>query len=115
MFMNFSMHDETTTRQCLECLAAVLRQNHELNHARVVENALSGSLDDLKGFLASNDLWGGSGSLADQAGSEQSRIVKRLIEAALIKLGEQQILEGVKNVRTQMWINTFRQWQIDGI
>ena len=76
---------------------------------------LVGSEDDLDAFLISNELWGGAGSIADQAGVAQGRRHRRSIEAALIGLGEKQIKEGTVNVRTEMWVGRFRQWQRDRI
>jgi hypothetical protein len=99
----------------LEHLKTVLEQNHESQLAVMVEAALSGSEEDLAAFLVSDELWGGAGSIADQAGIEQDRDVRRAIEAALIELGEQQMRAGIVNVRTAMWVDAFRQWQRNGI
>jgi hypothetical protein len=79
-------------------------------------NALS-SPDDLPiGFLTSDALWGGSGSIADQAGLALGRRDgRRRIEQALIALGEEQIRTGHVNIRTASWVGTFKDWQARGL
>ena len=102
-------------RPHVEALKAVLQKTGEDRLSGMVENALSGSEQDLAAFLISNELWGGAGSIADEAGCQKGRAAQKLIEATLIKLGEQQIQEGTVNERTVMWVDTFRQWQRYGI
>ena len=109
------MHERATLRRRLEELKRVLQQNDEGWYAGHVENALSGPEEDFLAFLVSNELWGGAGSIADQAGVEQGREVRRLIEAALIEAGKEQIQSGLVNPRTTMWVDAFQQWQRDGI
>jgi hypothetical protein len=79
-------------------------------------NALS-SPDELPiGFLTSDELWGGSGSIADQAGLALGRRDgRRRIEQALIALGEEQIRTGHVNIRTASWVGTFKDWQARGL
>jgi len=55
-------------RERLQSLSKVLRECGELALAVEVEDAISGSDDGLGAFLTSNELWGGAGSIADQAG-----------------------------------------------
>ncbi|MDP2233402.1 MAG: hypothetical protein Q8K89_07185 [Actinomycetota bacterium] len=104
----------------LEALGEVLRV-HDSAVADSVDAALLGPAGDLEVFLVSNTLWGGAGSIADQAGMPQSqeaawsRDVRRRIEAALILLGDAQIAAGVVNPRTQGWVEVFREWQRRGI
>jgi hypothetical protein len=66
---------------------------------------------DFERLLTSNALWGGAGSIADQAGSTDRRTPQRReIESALIDLGSEQLRVGVINQRTAMWVDAFRQW-----
>ena len=64
--------------------------------------------DDTKlwDYLTSNSLWGGAGSIADQALLEipQARID---LEKILIRLGRSQESIGRVNVRTEMWVSFF--------
>jgi hypothetical protein len=99
----------------LERLQQVLAANHEPAWADMVGSVLAGPEDELRAFLESNDLWGGSGSLADMAGVERERAARRRIEWALIELGEAQLRTGVANQRTSMWVEAFRKWQSSGI
>lgn len=94
----------------LEALERVLEQHGEPRLAQLVREAIDGSDQDLWNFLLSNELWGGSGSIADQAGCSQGRHVRRSIEAALVRLGREQIRLGVVNVRTEMWVDSFSKW-----
>jgi len=62
-------------------------------------------------YLRSNELWGGSGSVADQAGVESSRETAREVETALVVLGRAQLAEGVVNPRTASWVEVFEDWR----
>ena len=72
--------------------------------------ALLGDDEALWNFLVSNELWGGAGSVADQAvlASPEGR---RDLEALLIRLGREQIAAGRSNTRTAMWVTAFEQWR----
>jgi hypothetical protein len=83
--------------------------------AYMVEQALQGSEEDIDAFLVSNELWGGSGSIADQSGIDQAREARRQVEAALVALGEAQMASGHVNPRTAGWVSAFKQWQRKGI
>lgn len=102
-------------RQHLSHVRVVLRDLGDIHLANLVSEALSGSNDALESFAVSNELWGGAGSVADQAGMDAGRPERRKIEAALIALGEEQIAAGKVNVRTRMWVDAFKQWQRNGI
>ena len=101
-------------RQLVESLEQVLKKCGEAHYAQMVHDALEGREDDLQAFLVSDELWGGPGSIADQAGVRQGRDVRRPIEAALITLGIQQIRLGVANERTQMWVDAMAKCQREG-
>jgi len=102
-------------KQQLEMLERLLAQHGESGPAQRIRTALDGSNQDLQAFLTSNELWGGAGSIADQAGVDKGRDVRSSIEAALAKLGRDQISQGVVNVRTDMWVDAFSKWQREGI
>jgi hypothetical protein len=107
-------------RQQLEALEMVLAQHGERRAAEKIRRALAGADSDLRTFLVSNELWGGSGSIADQAGIDHTGInpgreSRRAIEAALIALGLEQMRQGLVNVRTEMWVAAFSTWQQEGI
>lgn len=104
-----------TLKQELEMLERLLAQHGESGPAQRIRAALDGSNQDLQAFLTSDELWGGAGSIADQAGVDQGRDVRRPIELALAKLGREQIRQGVANVRTDRWLDAFSKWQREGI
>jgi len=98
-------------RQQLEKLEVALARSGERQ-----SGALRGSDQELRAFLVSNDLWGGSGSIADQAGLEHDRTAgRRAIEDALIRLGTVQLREGLTNTRTASWVDAFRSSQNEGV
>jgi hypothetical protein len=99
----------------LRRLQTVLTRHGERGAANAVSAALGGSDAELTRFLVSNELWGGSGSIADQAGVGVDRTARNVIEPVLADLGEEQIRLGKVNVRTEMWVGAFRKWQRDGI
>jgi hypothetical protein len=101
-------------RNKLNELLNLLRNSDETFYANQIEDVLAGSDNDLREYIASNELWGGAGSIADQAGIENKEL-RRRIEAVLAELGEIQIKTGIINVRTEMWTFTFRKWRKEKI
>jgi hypothetical protein len=98
-------------RQHLDTLEAVLSQHGEPRAAELVRRALRGSAEELRAFLTSNELWGGAGSIADQAGIGQGWRARSAIETALVRLGAEQMRQGLVNVRTETWVDAFSRWQ----
>ena len=99
----------------LQHLVAALKESGDMEHWGQVQRALDGSDEAVEAFLISNELWGGAGSIADQAGVDRGRDVRRSIEAALTRLGEAQISFRLVNPRTELWTGAFRQLQSKGI
>jgi len=100
-------------RERAQELLSVLEAHPEDQAASQVRAALSGDDARLEAFLRSNELWGGAGSVADQAGIPRGggRPERRAaIERALIALGRAQIRAGIVNVRTAMWTEVFEKW-----
>jgi hypothetical protein len=102
-------------REHLEALARLLRENGDGTFADVVESAAIAPDSQLDAFLASNDLWGGSGSIADCAGGTERSEARRKIERALIQIGTEQMRSGNVNPRTEMWLKAFTAWEKAGI
>jgi hypothetical protein len=103
-------------RELLTRLADALGQCGDDDYVVVVANALSSPDESLLAFLTSDALWGGSGSIADQAGLTLGRRDgRRRIEQALIELGAEQIRAGHVNIRTTSWVGTFKEWQERGL
>jgi hypothetical protein len=75
---------------------------------------LDGDDEKLWTVLVSNELWGGAGSIADQALLEYPED-RRLLDELLIRLGDEQIALGRINVRTEMWVDAFKKWKAAGI
>jgi hypothetical protein len=96
-------------------LALALRDGGESRLAEHAESAAAGSDEQLLDFLTSNDLWGGAGSIADQAGGDKRTPQRRRIETVLVALGHEQLKTGQTNVRTEMWVSAFEEWARRGI
>jgi hypothetical protein len=87
---------------------------HEISKLLEKHNASLGGLtialesDDIKmwEYLVSNGLWGGAGSVADQA-LLQFPSARKQLESLLMQLGQEQINLGRVNVRTEMWVSVF--------
>ena len=110
------MPQNPSLREQLARLAEALGQCGDDDYAAVVNNALSSPEESLVAFLTSDALWGGSGSIADQAGLSLGRKDgRRRIEQALIELGAEQIRVGHVNIRTASWVDTFKDWQARGL
>jgi hypothetical protein len=97
-------------KKLLEQIQVVYRQSKHDSQSGIIADLLESDEDKLWSFLTSNSLWGGSGSIADQAFIDEPEL-RRQLESLLIKLGEEQILQGKVNVRTEMWMQAFKKWQ----
>jgi hypothetical protein len=100
----------TELRIQLTELKELLRIGGEHYLVKQIGDALEGSDDALRAYLISNELWGGAGSVADQAliGREGQR---KQFENLMIRIGKTQMSMKLKNVRTEMWVDTFEIWQ----
>ena len=107
-------------RDTLSEIADLLDAGQELSFAIEVRDKLNGSEERLEQFLVSNELWGGSGSLADSAfvfdpnhpdSPEKRKSSAKVFQRLMIKLGRAQIAAGQVNVRTLMWVEAFESWQ----
>lgn len=99
-------------RDILQQISELLEQHNDSSNALAI-----GLLDDDKkmwDFLVSNELWGGAGSVADQALLEFPD-ARRQLETLLIRLGRSQMSLGRVNVRTEMWVSAFEKWHEEGI
>jgi len=103
-------------RDLLSLLRDTLRENDSLtdHYAEQIDAALAGDDAALEAFLVSNLLWGGMGSMPDEAGLNWGREARRPIEAAFVALGEEQLRCGIVNPRTAHWVSAFRDWQEHG-
>ena len=91
----------------LKALKYALEAANENDFADMIQKALN-SQHNIESFLVSNELWGGAGSIADQAGLQSSRRNDRtLIGSALVILGRHQIKQGFINQRTELWVSAF--------
>ena len=96
----------------LKNLEKALRDADEVRFASAAYDAYQGPDEKMHEFLMSNDLWGGAGSVADQAGVGSTGSAQRkAIEAALISLGKAQIENEIVNIRTVGWVRAFESWK----
>lgn len=102
-------------RRELEILDELLTEHGESRSAQAVRAAREGTDADRRAFLLSNELWGGAGSIADQAGVGRGRKARMAIESALVSLGREQMRQNVVNDRTAMWVDAFSSWQGDDV
>src|SRR5689334_4356867 len=65
-------------------------------------------------FLPPNELWGGAGSIADEAGVGRGRGLRGKVESALVQLGEEQLRTRLVNPRTATWVAAFKRWRQEG-
>jgi hypothetical protein len=101
----------------LRRLRQALEDAGESELVHLVVGALSADQHTRNRFLVSNELWGGAGSIADQAGLVRGarQPQRREIERALIDLGEEQARIGRLNVRTLSWVEAFKGWRRDSV
>jgi hypothetical protein len=89
-------------------IQSLLRDGHETHQAELIQHALDGTEEEFSGFLISDDLWGGPGSVADQAliGDKKAR---RELENLMFQLGRIQVKKNIVNARTKMWTIAFKE------
>lgn len=97
-------------KELLVKIASFLKKNDECQYSKMLEDVLLNGDNEILQFIVSNELWGGAGSIADQALIENSEARKNL-EALLIELGGIQKEAGQLNVRTESWIAAFKAWR----
>jgi len=101
---------EKDARAILSELAELLESGCDGAAAVMVRDALSGPQGTLGEFMVSNELWGGAGSIADEA-LIADRDRRTALESLLIRLGKLQMDANRTNVRTAMWVTAFEQWR----
>jgi hypothetical protein len=106
--MRHQIVENLDVRQILCQLAVALEETRE-PFAFLVQRALTRSDEKLQQFLISNELWGGSGSIADSAFDTSESKAIRFYEL-MIKLAKHQIEVGKVNVRTEGWVSAFEHW-----
>jgi len=92
----------------------MLADGHEFTYLSDIDAALEDEEAALAAFLVSNTLWGGAGSIADQALGD-SRETRRPLERLLAELGREQIRLGYTNPRTATWTSVFDEWHAQNI
>lgn len=95
-------------------LRDMLAASGEHAYLKEINSALEGGETALMEFIRSNTLWGGAGSIADQALST-SRETRRPLEQLLATLGREQLRVGQANTRTEMWTSVFEDWHTKSI
>jgi hypothetical protein len=100
-------------RQLLLRIADLLARGQEWQRASRI-GAAAKEDQSLEAFLISNDLWGGAGSIADEALLSDATLRAEL-EALLIQLGNSQLVAQCANPRTENWIHAFQSWQKLGL
>jgi len=95
-------------REILSAMSEILERHNASSDA--LFGALHGDDEKLWAYLISNDLWGGAGSVADQALLDLPE-ERRKLDALMIRLGREQMRAGRVNVRTAGWVSAFEEWQ----
>ena len=99
-------------RNILLEISELLERNNASTNTLAI--ALQGDDKKMWDYLVSNELWGGAGSVADQAVLEFPD-ARAQLERLMIRLGREQMSLGRVNVRTEMWVTAFEKWQTEGI
>lgn len=105
--ITFGGKKDRELRARLEELEVVLAGNGEGPSAERVRTALDAGGDAVAEFLVSHTLWGGAGSIADQACIGAGAAARRSIEGILARLGAEQMRRDLLNPRTRMWTEAF--------
>ena len=95
--------NEKSVKKILSEICELLIECGESHKTQLVQRALEGNEEKLANFLVSNELWGGAGSIADEACLEDNQ-KRESLKKLLIKLGKIQIRAKIVNGRTSMWV-----------
>jgi len=98
----------------LRQLRSALELCGEHSLVKRLDDVMAMPSDEREAFLTSNELWGGSGSIADEGGIGCGRSLRGKVESALIQLGEEQLRTGRVNRRTATWVEAFKRWRQEG-
>lgn len=96
-------------RNILTKIKGLMHAGNDQEYFEMIQKVLQGNDEELWAFLTSNDLWGGAGSIADQALIDDKGLRKEL-EKLLIDLAAQQEKIGRLNSRTKSWADAFIAW-----
>jgi hypothetical protein len=99
-------------RDTLQEISELLEKHNASSNT--LEVALLGDETKMWDYLVSNELWGGAGSVADQAVLEFPE-ARAQLNRLMIRLGREQMSLGRVNVRTEMWVTAFEKWKAEGI
>lgn len=99
-------------RAALSEIAELLEKHQEHHYASAIRDALDGPEMTLEAFLASNELWGGARSIADNSlipryGDHSLDGPRATLEDLLVNLGRLQLAMEKTNARTEMWVTAF--------
>lgn len=96
----------TEARKILLSLRDLLWSQDEHIYDKYINDALSGSEEEFWLYLESNELWGGAGSIADQACIGNPEAQKELYRL-FVELAKHQENAGRLNPRTMGWVSAF--------
>ena len=99
-------------RDTLQEIAELLESHNASSNALAI--ALLGDEKKMWDYLVSNELWGGAGSIADQALLDLPDARAKL-DRLMIRLGREQMSLGRVNERTEVWVSAFENWQAEGM
>ena len=98
--------NENSVKKILSEMCGLFIDCGETRRTQLVQEAFEANEEELKNFLVSNELWGGAGSIADEACLENKQ-KRESLEKLLIKLGKIQIKAKIVSSRTDMWVTAF--------
>jgi hypothetical protein len=96
-------------QEILISLRDLLLSQGEHGYAELLNGVIGGSEEKIWSLLESNIVWGGAGSIADQACISGEEEQKKFYEL-MVKLANLQDKAGRLNERTMMWAAAFRSW-----
>jgi len=86
-------------------------QPHISAFLKELRSACATDWSKVQGLVSDLRLWGGMGSVADQAGCDLSPDGRRRVNELLIRLYELLEDRGITDVRGASWVDTFRKWR----
>jgi hypothetical protein len=101
---------EQIHRTLTELIVLTSGQPHLSEYLRELRQACETEQEKVQAMVSDFRLWGGPGSVADQAGIDLLPDGQQRVYELLIQLYEQLEANGITDARGASWVDTFRHW-----
>ncbi len=113
--VQISLHNPRDWTQTLPPIEGYVFQDSDVKALERLDRAIAADDDTLSEYLRSNSLWGGAGSIADQALMGRPQECRHGFYKLMVELGSLQVEQEIVNPRTEWVVQVLRTWIAKGI